>query len=259
MNTEHIKVDADKESRIITVTLDHQPLNICNRFFYNEIVMVFREINLMSGYSVVLIKSNCKHFCAGGELEEIQFMHDQEHMEMIAGGATAAFDAIYNCQYPVISAIHGKAIGAGTCIAAVSDICIATETALFAMPEMTAGSICAAEYLEMIIPRRLARYYVFSGKFLTAQEMKHWGGAVLDVVPEEQLYERAMEVAKEIAVQSPIALAFMKKKLNENDDERLSEKFMNASKMTPIYNQTEDCREAYNAIKEKRKPVYHGR
>lgn len=256
--TEHIHIDADDESRIITVTLDKQPLNICDRYFYNEISMAFREINLMEGYCVVLLKSNCRHFCAGGELEEIQLMHSQENVNIIARGATQAFEDIYNCKYPVVCAVHGKAPGAGTCIAAVSDVVIAEEGALFAMPEMTAGSICAAEYLELIIPKRLARYYIFTGSFLTAQEMKKWG-AVLDVVPKEQLYDRAMEVAKQIAQQSPLALAYMKKYMNENDDDRLSEKFMSGSRLTPIYNATEDCNEAYWAIKEKRKPVYRGR
>lgn len=255
---EHIIMEADPESRIITVTMDNQPLNICDRFFYNELEMTFKEINLMDGYSVVLLKSNCRHFCAGGELEEIQYMKDHTHMEQIAGGAVAAFDAIQFCRYPVVSAINGKAMGAGCCIAAVSDVNIASDKTLFSMPEMTAGSICSSEYLEMLIPRRYARYYIYTGKFITAQEMKHWGG-VLDVVPVDQLYDRALEVAQEIALQSPIALAFMKQKMNENDADNLSEKFMNSSQLTPVYNQTEDCKEAYFAIKEKRKPVYHGR
>ena len=258
VDTEHIHVEFDESSRIITVTLDNQPLNICNRFFYNEITLVFREINLHGGYSVVLLKSACRHFCAGGELEEIQMMSSMENVNIIAGGAAEAMEAIYNCQYPVVCAVNGKAIGAGAAIAAVCDVCIAEENAMFSVPEMTCGSICAAEFLEMVIPRRLARYYIFTGAALTAQEMKHWG-AVLDVVPKERLQERALEVAQKIAMQSPLALVYMKKKMNENDNERLGEKFMNESTCTPLYNATEDCKEAYRAIKERRTPVYHGR
>ena len=63
----NVLLDINLEARIATVTLNKQPLNICDRHFYREIKGIFEEINLMDDISVVILKSDCKHFCAGGD------------------------------------------------------------------------------------------------------------------------------------------------------------------------------------------------
>lgn len=255
---EHIIFNVDKETHIATITLNNQPLNICDRFFYKEITEAFKQVNEIDGISVVIVNSACKHFCAGGKLEEIQECNSRENVDIIAGAAAGCMEAIYTCKYPVIAAVNGKAIGAGSAIAACCDITIATEKTVFAVPEITAGYIGASEFLQMVIPHRLARYYVYTGEFLTAQEMYRLG-AVLEVVKEEDLMECALKVAKKIATQSPLALMYFKESMNHNDDERLVEKYMYEADYTLKYNASEDCKETYIAFKERRKPVFKGR
>lgn len=247
----------DKE-RIAVVSLKKEPFNICERKFYEEIVSAFRDINLMDDISVVILKSGCKHFSAGGDLNEIQMCYTQQNVEIISGAVASCMEAIYSCRYPVIAAVHGKAIGAGTAMAASCDVCIAADNALFSVPEIKAGYIGASEFLEMFIPRRLARYYIYTGEPMTAAELKQWG-AVLDVVSSEQLEERALAVARKIAEQSPLALTYFKAAMNHNDDERLREKFMHESTYTLKYSQSLDCKETFLAFKEKRVPNYQGR
>lgn len=255
----NVLISHDKEAKIVTITLNKQPLNICEKHFYREIKAAFDEVSAMEeDVAVVLLKSDCKHFCAGGELEEIQQCSTRENVDEITGAAAGCMGAIYNCRYPVVAAVNGKAIGAGCAMAACCDVVIASDVTKFSVPEVTAGYIGASEFLEMMIPRRLARYYIYTGAPISAQEMKHWGG-VLDVVPQEQLLERAMEVARQIAAQSPLALRYFKEAMNHNDDERLTEKYFYEADYTLKYNGTEDCKETYLAFKEKRKPVFRGR
>ena len=256
----NIIISHDKESKVVTITMNKQPLNICEQNFYREIKRAFDQVSAMADdIAVVLLNSGCKHFCAGGDLEEIQACSTKENIDVIAGAAAGCMEAIYGCRYPVVAAVNGKAIGAGAAMAACSDVVIAADNATFAVPEIVAGYIGASEFLEMAIPRRLARYYVFTGDFLTAEQMKHWG-AVLEVVPAGQLLERATAVAKKIASgASPLALAYAKAAMNRNDDEQLANKYFHEAEYTLKYNASEDCKENYRAFKEKRKPVFHGK
>ena len=253
----NVLVTVDAESRIATVTLNKQPLNVCDRFFYAEIQAAFEELNMRSDISVVILNSACKNFCAGGDLSEIQMCSTEENVAMISGGAVGCMSAIYGCKWPVVAAVNGKAIGAGLALAASCDVCIAAEDTIFSLPEITAGYIGASEFIQMLMPRRHARYYVFTGDSLTAQEMWRLGG-VLDVVPAESLMERATAAAKRIAAQSPLALAYFKEAMNHNDDEQLGKKYMHEATYTLKYNGSDDCKETFAAFKERRKPVFKG-
>ena len=253
----NVLVAVDAQSRIATVTLNKQPLNICEQNFYGEIQAAFEQLNTRRDISVVILNSACKNFCAGGDLSEIQMCSNEENVAKISGAAVGCMGAIYSCKWPVIAAVNGKAIGAGVALAASCDVCIAAEDAVFSLPEITAGYIGASEFLQLLLPRRHARYYVFTGDAMTAQEMWRLGG-VLDVVPAEKLMERAVTAAKRIADQSPLALAYFKEAMNHNDDERLAKKYMHEATYTLKYNSSYDCKETFAAFRERRKPLFRG-
>lgn len=254
----NVKVIFDMEKRIAEVVLDKQPLNICDTAYYKEIAEAFYKVDETEGLCAVILRSACKHFSAGGSLEEIQQCTSWENIEVIGGACVSCMEAIYNCKYPVIGAIHGKAIGAGCAMAACCDITIAAEDTTFSLPEITAGYIGASEFLQMILPRRLARYYVYTGDEITAGQMKAWGG-IFDVVPREVLLERALEIAEKLQEKSPLALSYFKAAMNENDNERLREKYMHESTYTLKYSTSQDFKETYQAFKERRKPDYVGK
>ncbi|MGL5513162.1 MAG: enoyl-CoA hydratase/isomerase family protein [Sporomusa sp.] len=243
---------------IAVITMDKQPLNIVEKGFYIEIKEAFDKVSAMPDVSVVILNSNCRHFCAGGDLNEIKSITDEETKTIVCGAVVACATAIYECKQPVIAAVHGKAIGAGTALAACCDIIVAAEDAIFSVPEITVGYIGASEFLEMIIPRRLARYYIYTGKPLTALDMKSWG-AVLDVVPRESLMDSAYKIANEIALQSPLALKYFKAAMNHNDNERLGEKYLHEADYMLQYSATEDFKETMDALFEKRKPIFKGK
>lgn len=251
-------VIVEKKGRVIYVTLNKQPLNIMEQRYYDEIRQVFEEIGRTEGYCAVVLRSACKHFCAGGDLGEIQTCSTPEGTAKVAGAACGCMTAIYDCKYPVIAAVHGKCIGAGIAMALSCDIVLCSEEATFTLAEIKAGYIGASEFLEMGMPRRLARYYIFTGDTMTAQQWRQWG-AVLDVVPRAELEARAEAVAAKVAAQSPLALAYFKEAMNLNDDERLPEKYLLEATYTTRYNQSEDCKETFAAFQEKRAPIYRGK
>lgn len=246
-------------NKIAVVTLDKKPLNICNKEYYAEIKEFMVILNSRDDYNAVILRSGCKHFCAGGDLNEIRNINTLGGDCAISTSKAVAdaMDSIINCKKPVIAAVNGKAIGAGTVIAASCDIIIADEAAVFSVPEITVGNIGASEFLEVLIPRKIARYYALTGMPITAREIKSFGG-ILDVVANELLMEKALQVAGEISKLAPLSVTLLKKVLNYNDNERLTDKYMHDLELGIGFYGTHDAVEIITSIMEKRKPVFIG-
>ncbi len=255
-----LNVNLDREKHIATVTLDFPPMNILSSDTEKEIKEVFTKLNDEEGIAVVVVKSNpeCKHFCAGADLGFVWDCDTQEKLDAMNEIIVGYSSAVYNCKWPVITSVFGRVIGAGTVISACSDVIIAAEGTKFSCPEATIGCLGTSEHLQLILPKKLARYYFYTGEAVTAEQLKELG-SVLEVVPREQLEEKTMEVAERIASQSPLVLSYVKKIMNHNDDERLAEKFRYGNQDTLTFNGTEDFKECCKAFKEKRKGVYTGK
>lgn len=250
-------IELKVNNKTAIVTLNKKPFNLVNREYYAEIKLFMENLNFRDDINVVVLKSGCKCFCAGGDLNEVKDIVGLggDFARAACGSSAESIGSIINCKKPVIAAVNGKAIGAGMAIAASCDIIIADEEAVFSVPEITVGLVGAAEYLEMLIPRRLARYYAFTGKPIKANEMKALGG-ILDVVPKEKLIDRALEVAAEISVFAPKSISLLKRAMNDNDNERLAEKYLHGLELGLEFYQSVDAKETVKAVLEKRNPVF---
>lgn len=245
--------------KIAVVTLQKEPLNVFDGAFYKEIHECFTELESRTDFRVVVLKSGCRHFAAGGSLQEIQQCLNHGGDDSRAGAETCAntMGAIYGFKKPVIAAVHGNAIGAGVAMASVCDIIIAEETSQFILPEITVGYIGASEFLQMLLPRRLARYYVYTGDPITGQMLKDCGRILDTGKNQEEVYEKAMTAARKIAQKAPMAVTLFKKAMNANDNERLKEKYMDEADMgLEYFYTTPDAKELAMSMVEKRKPVY---
>jgi len=164
---------------------------------------------------VVVVRAEGRGFCAGVDIKEIQARGD----EALIGcnrGCAAAFAAVYDCEVPVIAAVHGFCLGGGIGIAGNADIVVASDDATFGLPEVDRGALGAATHLARLVPQHRMRSMVYSAQPATAAELHHYG-SVLRVVPAAELTATAYEVAGEIATKSPTIIRRAKESLNGID------------------------------------------
>jgi enoyl-CoA hydratase len=163
----------------------------------------------------VILRAEGRGFCAGVDIKEIQARGD-EALVGVNRGCAAAFAAVYDCEVPVIAAVHGFCLGGGIGLVGNSDVVIASEDATFGLPEVDRGALGAATHLARLVPQHKMRAMVYTAEPVSAAEMQSYG-SILDVVGREALLGRAREVAGKIAEKSPTILRRAKESLNGID------------------------------------------
>lgn len=207
------------EKGIGTLTLCNGALNIFDKGFYEELSEVEEFIAKQEGIRVMVINSSGKCFSAGIDLNYLAGVSSDYVLKMLPW-----LQKIYNFwreqNYPVIAAVNGLCIGSGFEFILDADIRIASEDAVFALPEVQLGlaaDMGGTSKLPGIVGAGQAKRIALTGERIGAQEALQIG-LVEVVVPLEQLQERAMKMAKAIARSSEAAVRFAKKGINAADE-----------------------------------------
>lgn len=152
-----------------------------------------------------------KGFCAGADLTEFgttpsQIISREVRWERDVWGL------FLNIKKPLIAALHGHVIGSGLEIACLCDLRIASDDAIFRMPETSLGMIQAAggtQTLPRIIGKPQALNILMSGQIVTANDAIRIG--LIDaVVPKYELLNQVRSWASELATQDPLAMSLIK-------------------------------------------------
>ena len=211
---------------------------------------------------VVLLAATGKAFSAGGDLSEIQALHDDaDKRNRMLDIGIRLIEALIDLPVPVVVALHGHAIGLGASIALGCDIIVASRNAKLADTHVKVGLVagdggCLIWPMSMGLNR--AKRYLLTGKMLSAEQAYEFG-LVTDLVdsPEEVL-PLATGIAEEIAVLSPLAVQGTKKALNQLTKARANEVFPIGMAYERVSIGSDDVLEALAVFREKRKPEFKG-
>ena len=218
---ELIRVNA--EDHIAVVTLDNPPLNLLGPQLLNELITEFDRLGADEQVRVVILTgAGERAFCGGGDRRLTTTAAPPKLENGFILGRTV-YDAIRECNVPVVAAVNGPAIGGGLALVASCDIVIASERAVFALPEVNVGMWPQFRYLARLVPELKMRRMIYTGQRLTAQEM-HRFGSIERVVNHDELLPTAMQVAREIAEKNNNIVRLFKKATNsaENMDVKSS-------------------------------------
>ena len=162
---------------------------------------------------------------------------------------------------PWIAAIQGYCLGSGVEIACCCDIRIASEDAVFGLPEMALGMIPAAggtQTLPLTIGRGKALEILLTSDRIDANEA-YRVGLVNQVVSRDELYPTAEAMAERIMSCAPIAVRYAKEAINRGLDLSLEEGLALESKLAALVAKTEDASEGIKALVDKRPQRFKNR
>jgi enoyl-CoA hydratase len=246
------------EDGIATVTFDRPPVNAQNRTSREELTSIFDMLSDRDDVRVVILTGSGHVFSAGADIKERVGLVSEPGDYIRHNRLTReAFYAIRDCAKPVIAAVNGGAIGAGFAFVACCDIIICAEEAYAQMPEINVGLAGGARFLDMF-SRTWARYIYLTGRKVSAQELYRLGVAQA-VVPRDQLMPTAMEIAREIASKSPVAVQRNKAAFNTVESMPDRDGYRFEQSVTIELSKTEDAAEAQRAFVERRPAKFVGR
>jgi len=257
----------EKKDRIVTITLyKPETRNALSGDLCEALVDAINKADEDSDVSCVVLAANGKSFCAGGNLKEIKAMTADQGMSPLEienwykTGIQRIPLAFANISVPVICAVNGHAIGAGNDLTTMCDIRIAGEDAIFAESFLRVGIIPGdggAWLLPRIIGQARANQMLYTGEFINANKALDYG-LVSEVVANDQLLERAYELAEMVIGFPPLSIRKTKELVRTAQSVTLKENLDQAALFQGVLQQMDDHREAIDAILEKRKPVFKG-
>lgn len=250
------------EDGILTITINRpQVLNALNTETLSELRMTIKEAGETEEVkSVIITGAGEKSFVAGADIAQMRDLEVLEGRTMTILGQDV-FTEIENLDKPVIAAVNGYALGGGCELAMACDIRIASEKARFGQPEVNLGIIPGyggTQRLSRLIGKGRAKYYIFTGEMMTAQEAFNFG-LVDKVVAPEELMTKAREVAKTIMAKAPIAIMMAKRAINRGLDMDLASGIAYETEAYTTTFATQDRIEGMGAFVEKRKANFQSK
>jgi len=234
--------------------------NASNAQMRRDRVDIFTQISADRNIKVVILTGNEKAFCAGGDLKEFSTCTVEQAQEISEEGY-AFQNLIINLPQPVIAAVSGYAYGGGMESVLMCDLCIASENATFALPEINVGFMPGnggTQRLVQSISICKAKELIFFGAQMDAKEALRLGFINL-VVPQEALLDTAREWAERLCQKPAIALQQAKRCINQAWGRDIDTGMRMESQAWVSLFGTEDQKEGAKAFLEKRKPLFVGR
>ncbi|OJJ01216.1 hypothetical protein ASPVEDRAFT_129329 [Aspergillus versicolor CBS 583.65] len=194
---------------ILLVTLSRpKDLNCINSTGNAELHAVWEWMDEEPSVRVGIITGEGRAFCAGADLKE--WNNSAQSSKPRAPMPRSGFGGLSRRtgKKPIIAAVNGLALGGGCEMITNTDIVISSEKAFFGFPEVQRGVVAWAGALPRIVRtvgKQRAMEMVLTGRRVEAREAEKWG-FVNEVVGSEKVVERAVEVAAQIAENSPDAV-----------------------------------------------------
>jgi len=210
---------------------------------------------------LVLTGAGERAFCTGADLKKTMPPADSAARQVFRGGTRHSNFGTLQTDKPVIAAINGYALGGGLELALLADIRICSENAQFGLPEVRVGSIPGAggtQRLIRAVGQSDAMRMLLTGERIDANEALRIG-LVSKVVPLAALQETAINLARAMAANAPLAMTAAKRLAMTGRELPLAGGLELERQAFGVLRDSEDRLEGRRAFADKRAPVFRGR
>ncbi|MGH3626622.1 MAG: enoyl-CoA hydratase/isomerase family protein [Sciscionella sp.] len=207
-----------RDNGVLLITLNRpEKYNATDEEMHGELARVWADVSRDEETRVAVVTGAGKAFSAGGDLAMVTRMAgDHDRVTHMLAEMTEMVYGIINCEKPIVSAINGVAVGAGTVVALLADISICAQEAKLGDGHVKLG-VAAGDHAAILWPllagMAKARYYLLTGEMLTGAEAERIG-LVSKALPREEVLDEALRVAQGLATGSQQAIRLTKRALN---------------------------------------------
>lgn len=266
-NADEVLLDIHDNVGVITLNAPGR-MNTISGAMLDQMSQRFLEADKNPQVRCIILTGAGRAFCAGldlgsqaGKTEKLGVLDDSGQNMIEFNIRDTPPIVLHGLDTPVICALNGGAAGYGLDIALGCDIRIAADTAKMA-PGFAKRGILPESGGTWLLPRIVgyarAAEIAFTGRTLNAEECLELG-LVNSVVPSDQLMERAMDMAGEIASNAPLAVRAIKRMMRAAETETFEQNVHHVFlQLLPLF-RTQDFKEGVAAFIEKRPPKFVGR
>lgn len=206
---------------------------------------------------VIIISAEGPVFSSGHDLKELTREQGRDYHTEVFQTCSEVMTLIQSHPVPIIAMVNGLATAAGCQLVASCDIAVASDKSSFATPGVNVGLFCSspAVALGRAVPRKVALEMLFTGEPISAQEaLLH--GLISKVVPEVQLEEETLKIAKKIASLSRSVVTLGKATFYKQLPQDLRTAYCLTSQAMVDNLALQDGQEGISAFLQKRKPIW---
>jgi enoyl-CoA hydratase len=206
-------IRSEVRDHVAVITIANPPVNALPVAGWFALADALRAAGRSPDVHAVVLQAEGKGFQAGVDIKELAADPTNKSLVDVNRGCYEAFAAVYDCEVPVIAAVHGYCLGSGIALAGNADIVVAADDATFGVPEVDRGALGTATHLARFVPQHKVRAMFFTGALVSANELLSYG-TVERVVPRAELLDAALEIANAIAAKSSLVIRRAKESLN---------------------------------------------
>jgi enoyl-CoA hydratase len=254
MAYQNIIVETRGKVGLVTLNRPHA-LNALNEALIAELNEALGGFESNPEIGCTVITGSEKSFAAGADVKE---MAEKTYVESYLGKFLDGWTRISETRKPVIAAVSGFCLGGGLELAMMCDFIIASETARFALPEITLGIMPGAggtQRLPRFIGKAKAMDLILTGRMMDAVEAERCGLVARMVTP-DKLLDEALAAAARVASYSLPIVMMAKETVNRAQETSLAEGARFERRLFLSMFATDDQKEGMKAFIEKRKPDF---
>jgi enoyl-CoA hydratase len=266
----HYELD---DEHIVTITIDRpEARNSLDLHHFSALAKAWRTFADDPDAWVAIITGVGDAFCTGADLKTF-IPQVTEFQKQIAAGEVTEFEGVSlrdstdavlrNPKFykPIVAAVNGHCVAGGMEMLGGIDIRIATPNASFGVMEPKRG-LFAGGGTTVRLPRQLAfpaaMEFLLTAERFPAQRALELG-LLNEIVPEDQLMDKARDWARRITANAPLAVQATKESVLRGLNVTMKEAYKIEQELASVVFQTEDAKEGPKAFAEKRPPVWQGK
>lgn len=245
-----------------------EKINAMNAAFWTEIIDIFQWIDDTDAVRAVVLRGAGKHFSSGIDLMMLASVANDLGKDVGRNARLlrrkilelqASFNAVDNCRKPVLAAIQGYCIGGAIDLISACDMRYAAENAQFSIKEIDIGmaaDVGTLQRLPRIIGDGMLRELAYTGRMFGAEEARSIGLVNRVYADHDSLLAGVLEIARDIAAKSPIAVTGTKAMISYMRDHTVNDGLEYVATWNSAMLQSNDLRVAIAAHMSKQTPEF---